>query len=209
MAIVPRMPADFVSLSARMLTPPRRAIASASWVEQQDSSAITGTVTARDLGHAFAVPARDRLLDEVQVVGLEARMAWSAVARSQPWFASTQEMVGPTASRSRRTRSTSWANGCAAVLILKMRWPRATFSRASLTSASALSTASDHDRGTRSRTRPPSRRCTGTPSARPFRSQSAISTAARANGLPRTRFAISRLSASIEVASRPTSHGAM
>jgi hypothetical protein len=46
-AIVPRTPADFVSLRARMLTPPRRAMASASWVEQHDSSAITGTVTAR------------------------------------------------------------------------------------------------------------------------------------------------------------------
>jgi len=38
---------------------------------------------------------------------------------------------------------------------------------------------------------------------------SAISTAARAKGLPCTRLAISRLSASIRVASRPASHGAM
>src|SRR5438132_2607023 len=90
-----------------------------------------------------------------------------------------------------------------------MRWPCATFSRASATSASGLSTASDHERGTLSRTRPPSRRCTGTPSALPFRSQSAISTAARAKGLPCTRLAISRLTASIRVASRPMSHGAM
>src|SRR5437588_545394 len=38
-----------------------------------------------------------------------------------------------------------------------MRWPRATFSRASATSASGLSTASDHESGTLSRTRPPRR----------------------------------------------------
>ena len=110
-------------------------------------------------------------------------MARSAVGRSQPWLASTRRRTsGPTASRIARTRATSSATGCAAVLILKIRWPRATFSRASATSASPLATASDQDSGTRSRTRPPSRRCTGTPSARPLRSHSAISTAARAKG---------------------------
>src|SRR2546426_964303 len=63
-------------------------------------------------------------------------MAWSALGRSQPWLASTRsETSDPTASRSRRTLSTSWATGCAAVLILKMRWPSATFARASATSA--------------------------------------------------------------------------
>src|SRR4030095_9366927 len=58
-------------------------------------------------------------------------MARSAVARSQPWLASTRsETSGPTASRRRLTRSTSCATGCAAVLILKMRWPSATLARA-------------------------------------------------------------------------------
>ena len=137
-----------------------------------------------------------------------ARIARSAVGRSQPWLASTRSRTsGPTASRMARTRATSSATGCAAVLILKMRCPRATFSRASATSASRPDTASDHDSGTRSRTRPPSSRWTGTPSARPLRSHSAISTAARANGLPCTRLAISSRSASICVASRPTSQG--
>ena len=73
-----------------------------------------------------------------------------------------------------------------------MRCPRATLARASSISAPGSATASDQESGTRSRTRPPSSRCTGTPSARPLRSQSAISTAARANGLPCTRRAISR-----------------
>src|SRR2546426_3247804 len=40
-------------------------------------------------------------------------MAWSALGRSQPWLASTRrETSDPTASRSRRTLSTSWATGC-------------------------------------------------------------------------------------------------
>ena len=54
-AIVPRMPADLVSLSARMLTPPRRAMAMASWGEQQDSSAMIGTDTLRAIS---AMPPR-------------------------------------------------------------------------------------------------------------------------------------------------------
>src|SRR5207249_5994536 len=95
------MPADFVSLSARMLTPPRRAIASASCVEQQDSSAITGTLTARAISARPSPSQRATgCSTKSRWKGSSARMAWSAVVRSQPWLASTRsETSGPTASR--------------------------------------------------------------------------------------------------------------
>ena len=134
------MPADLVSLSPRMLTPPRRASASASCGEKQDSSAMIGTSTRRPIS---AMPSRSQrgtgCSTKSRPYGLE-RADGPERGRPVPALVGVhaQRDSGPSASRSRRTRATSSAHGRAPVFTLKMRWPAATLARASSISASVI-----------------------------------------------------------------------
>ena len=131
-----------MSLSARIDTPPRRAMASASCGEQQDSSAMIGTVDrSRDLGQAVEVPARHRLLDEVEV-GRARGPGWPGAPSADPspdWRrrGARRRGRGPRGGAARA--STSSATGCAAGLDLEDAVAaRPPCSRASAISASRI-----------------------------------------------------------------------
>ena len=112
-------------------------------------------------------------------------MARTAVLAShQPWLASTvMRAPGPAVSRTAATRCSS-RSGVSPTLILKMWMPRAFIARVSAARASGSSQPNATTSWSAGRARPPMRSQSGLPSALPWMSQSAISTAALAAWLP-------------------------
>ena len=113
----------------------------------------------------------------------------------------------PTAARTAATRSMP-SSVAPATLILAVRKPRPSHAVASRAAWAGATAPIQALRPTSSRTTPPSSVCTGTPSARPWRSSTAISTAAFASDSAAASSSIRASSRCTLKASMPTTRSA-